>query len=312
MKKNRGVNMDFKIGDEIEESSGESKKNKNILPIIIIVVISLVCGLTVFLISNALFGEKEVKEDPIVEAPLSLTDENVEILYAYVTYGAGGVRNEKFIKEPKVTLESFTNQEKFYYALQFAQVEDFAATGKVNEDGKKIYNISDAKIRTYMQRFFGGNVTYNNAVTLTHPFSFKINGQNIGILTASTSGGLDTIFDGVEEPKPEELIKPYYAELVAAYKEVDGTYRLEEKIIFTRVEKKEDNTYTIYLYKDREQTQLIETKLNQTEEMLKESPISIKNYLEKASTIKYHFGIFNNMLYFDSSEMVSNVVIPQE
>lgn len=304
--------MDFKIGDEIEESSGESKKNKNILPIIIIVVISLVCGLTVFLISNALFGEKEVKEDPIVEAPLSLTDENVEILYAYVTYGAGGVRNEKFIKEPKVTLESFTNQEKFYYALQFAQVEDFAATGKVNEDGKKIYNISDAKIRTYMQRFFGGNVTYNNAVTLTHPFSFKINGQNIGILTASTSGGLDTIFDGVEEPKPEELIKPYYAELVAAYKEVDGTYRLEEKIIFTRVEKKEDNTYTIYLYKDREQTQLIETKLNQTEEMLKESPISIKNYLEKASTIKYHFGIFNNMLYFDSSEMVSNVVIPQE
>ena len=105
-----------------------------------------------------------------------------------------------------------------------------------------------------------------------------------------------------QKPEEEELVKPFYADLVAAYKEVDGTYRLEEKIIYTRVEKK-DEGYTIYLYKDYGQTQLIETKLNQTEEMLKENPIDIQNYKEKASTIKYHFGLFNNMLYFDSSEI---------
>ena len=64
MKENRGVKAmddDFKIGDEIEES-GEYKesKSKNIIPIVIIVVIALVCGLTVFFITNALFGKKEV------------------------------------------------------------------------------------------------------------------------------------------------------------------------------------------------------------------------------------------------------------
>ena len=138
-------------------------------------------------------------------------------------------------------MNSFSNYEKFYYALQFAQVEDFEPTGKVDKDNKKIYNISDAKIRTYMQRFFGGAVTYNNSITLTYPFSFSINGQNVGIMTPNTTtGGLDTIFDGVELPKEKELVEPYYADLVAAYKEVDGTYRLEEKIIYTRVEKKEE------------------------------------------------------------------------
>lgn len=297
--------MDFKIGDEIEETSEDGgKSHSNLIPIIIIVVISLVCGLTVFLITNAIFGKKEPpKEDPIVETPLNLSDENVEILYDYVTYGTTGERNDKFIKEPKVTLDSFSNQEKYYYALQFAQVEDFEPTGKIDETSqRKIYNISDVKIRNYMQRFFGGSVSYNNNVTLTYPFSFSINGQNVGIMTPNTTnGGLDTIFDGQELPKESaELVKPFYADLVAAYKEADGTYRLEEKIIYTRAEKKEDG-YTIYLYRDYGQTQLIETKLNQTEEMLKTNPIDIKNYKEKGATIKYHFGLFNNMLYFESS-----------
>ncbi len=310
------MNDDFKIGDEIEETSGENeKKNTNVIPIIIIVVISLICGLTVFFITNAIFGKKDApKEDPIVETPLSLTEENVEILYDYVTYGTLGERNDKFVKEPKVTLDSFSNQEKFYYALQFAQVEDFEPTGKVDEKTqKKIYNISDVKIRNYMQRFFGGNVSYTNNATLTYPFSFSINGQNVGIMTPNTSnGGLDTIFDGQQLPKEDkELVKPFYADLVAAYKEVDGTYRLEEKIIYTRVEKKDDS-YTIYLYKDYAQTQLIETKLNQTEEMLKANPIDIKNYKDKAATIKYHFGLFNNMLYFDSSTIETSIPVVEE
>ena len=107
---------DFKIGDEIDEG-GEYKesKSKSVIPIVIIVVIALVCGLTVFFITNSLFGKKEVKPDPIVETPLSLSDENVEILYSYVTYGTNNERNDKFVKEPKVTLDSFTNQESFYY-----------------------------------------------------------------------------------------------------------------------------------------------------------------------------------------------------
>ena len=53
--------MDFKIGDEFEEVNEEESKNKkssnNIFPIIIIAVVSIVCGVVVFLVSNTLFGK---------------------------------------------------------------------------------------------------------------------------------------------------------------------------------------------------------------------------------------------------------------
>lgn len=300
--------MDFKIGDEIEETEESQKKSSSDskLPLIIIVVVSILVGLTVFFITNKLFGPKEVKEEPVVATNLSLSEENVQILYAYVTYGTSEKRNDKFVKESHVTLDSFTNQEKFYYALQFAQVEDFEATGKLDDNNKKIYNISDMVIRNYMQRFFGNKVTYTYDVNLTYPFTFSINGQNIGILTASkNSDGLDAIFEGNDKELSEgeeEIVEPYYGELVAAYKEPDGTYRLEEKVVYTRTEKKDD-TYTIYIYKDYAKTQLIETKLNQTKETLEATPIDMKNYKEKASTITYHFGLYNNMLYFESSDI---------
>ena len=297
---------EMKFGDEIEETSSKNEKPRsNVLPIIIIVVIALIVGFGVFFIPNSLIGgKKEEKVEEPKETPLLLTEENVEILYDYVTYGVNNKRNDKFLKEPKVTLDSFSNQEKFYYALQFAQPEDFIFTEKLTEDKKKIYNISDNTIKNYMQRFFGGKVTYNNSVTLTYPFSFSINGQNVGIMTPNaTTGGLDTIFDGVEKPKEEtDVVQPYYYALTAAYKEPDGTYKLEEKVIYTRVEEKE-GTYIIYLYKDYAQTSLIETKLNQTKETLQTTPIDIKNYKDKASTVTYHFGLYNNMLYFESSEI---------
>lgn len=293
--------MDFKIGDEIEDK--KQKKNKsNSLGLIIAIIIALICGISVFLISNKIFGKKEVKEEPEVSTPLSIKDETVKILYEYVKYGTNGKRNDKFLTESNVNLSSFQNKERFYYALQFAQVEDFVATEEKDQKGRKIYNISSSKIKTYMQRFFGGNVTYSNDIVITYPFSFRINGQNVGIMTYSEKDdGFNTIFDGLEEAEPsKELIEPYYANLTAAYKEPDGTYRLEEKAIYTDTQK-EGETYTIYIYKDPAHTILIETKPNQTEDMIKQNPIDIENYKEKASTITYIFKIYNSVLYFDSS-----------
>ena len=88
--------MDFKIGDDITEGNN---KNSSSLPIIIIIVLAIIIGLIVFFISNAIFGEKKPKEETPVSTQLSITDENVQILYQYLTYGIKGERNNKFIKE---------------------------------------------------------------------------------------------------------------------------------------------------------------------------------------------------------------------
>ena len=303
----RVISMDFKF-DEVEEESSQKVSNDATkkLSIIIIVVVSLVCGLTVFFITNALFGKKEVKEEPLSENVLNLNDDNVQILYSYVTYGTRGKRNEKFVKENSVTLESFTNEEKLYYAFQFVQAKDFISTGELDENRKKIYHLSADVVENYLKRFFGNKVTYSLSQPITYPFNFRINGQNIGIMTpTSTTGGYDAIFDGVEDNLETDLVEPFYTELVAAYQEVDGTYRLEEKVVYTKLEKNGDS-YNVYLYKDYAKTMLIETMTNQTEEMLKQNPIQLTRYQDKASTIKYHFGLSNNMLYFESSEIVTN------
>ena len=294
--------MDFKIGDDITEGN---KKNNSVVPIIIIVVMAIIIGLIVFFISNAIFGVKEPKEEAPVSTQLSITDENVKILYQYVTYGIKGERNTKFIKEKNVTIDSFTNEEKFYYALQFAKVEDFKVIDKEDEKNRKVYRLYHETVKEYMQRFFGGSVQYSSDISLVYPFSFRINGNNVGYITEVDEDGFDVVFDGLEEDIiSSNIVEPYYSELVAAYKEPDGTYRLEEKIIYTDV-KEEEGIYTVNIYKDYEKTQLIETKENQTKEMLANNPINIENYKDNASTITYHFGLFDKMLYFDSSTITN-------
>ena len=39
--------------------------------------------------------------------------------------------------------------------------------------------------------------------------------------------------------------------------------------------------------------------------MLVNNPINIENYKDKASTITYHFGLYDKMLYFDSSTITN-------
>ena len=95
---------EFKIGDSVDENGNEKAKQYNKkFSLIIILIVSLVSGLTVFFISNALFGKKETpKEEVPLTEELSLTDETVEILYSYVTYGVKDERNDKFLKNEKV------------------------------------------------------------------------------------------------------------------------------------------------------------------------------------------------------------------
>ena len=296
--------MDFNIGEEVEETEelGSSKKDKN--PTTIIAIVAITVGLIVFLVMNAFFGKKEVPVEVPADTKLSLSEENVQILYSYVTYGVKNKRYDKFLVENIVTLDSFSNQEKFYYALQFAEAEDFEATGKLNAANKKIYTISDVQVKNYMQRFFGGKVSYTYTDTFAYPFSFRINGQNVGTMTPNERGdGMSVVFDGYEPDVEEAIVEPFYADLVEAYKQSDGTYRLVEKAVYTKVDAKGNGYFDVSIYRDPAHTLLIETKQNQNEAIMKANPISAATYSDKAATITYHFGLYNSMLYFDKSEI---------
>ena len=302
--------MDFKF-DELEEKDTSTKKKKKkhkfqinkTVAIIIVVIIAIVMGGLVFYYSSKLFPKEEGKKEiePVTNE-IDINDENVKILYQYVTYGVRNKRNEKFIKEKSVTFNSFSEEEKYYYALQFAQVEDFVFTNKYDEEERKIYSISTSKIKDYMERFFGGDVEYTTDVIFSYPFSFRINGLNVGnIKYMSKREGYQTVFTELQDNiDSTDLVENYYAKLDKAINEEDGTLKLYEKIIYTDLSKNGDN-YNISIYKDYNKTKLISTKSNLTEEEIRQNPIKIDDYQEQATIIEYEFRVYNNHYYFYSS-----------
>ena len=232
---------------------------------------------------------------------LDTKDENVQILYNYVTYGINNIRNDKFIKEQNTSIDSFTNYEKFYYALLFAEVDDFEETGRTDSQGNKIYNISDAKVKNYMERFFGPNIDYSRTSEVTYTFNFSMNGKNIGTMKHNDSlSGFDTVFTKTSVREQQNYIKPFYTKLSSASSKSDGTLEINEKIIYTDT-KEENGLYTISIYKDYQHTMLIDSKTNITKEKLPTTEISIDEYLSNASTITYKFNSANQTYYFESS-----------
>ena len=300
--------MDIKFDDyeEVKEKPKKKKKGVNkVVAIILIVIVAIIVGYLVFYYSNKLFGKEEKKKEiePTTNE-IDISNENVSILYQYVTYGVRNKRNEKFIKESNVTHNSFTEQEKYYYALQFAQVEDFVFTNKYDSEDRKIYSISTKKIKEYMERFFGGDITYEKDIVVTYPFSFRINSLNVGTLKyMSEKEGYNTVFtELLDNIESTNLINDYYAKLVKAINEEDGTLKLYEKIIYTELVKNNDY-YNINIYKDYNKTKKITSINNLDESTLKQTPITVDNYLDDASTIVYEFRVYNNHYYFYSSKI---------
>lgn len=294
---------EFKIGDNVEEQNSEvvlnRLKKKRKIAIIIVVIISILIGLTTFLVSNLIFNREQPPE--VVDYSVDLKDENVQILYQYVTYGTKGLRNDKFAKEDKVVLDNFSNEEKFYYALQFAQVDDFVFTGEINEEKNKVYLITDKKIKKYMQLFFGPNVKYKNDLSLAYPFSFRINGMNVGEMKYSENrGGFETTFTTFQaDIKKEDITNNIEGELLNAYSDAKNKLYLEEKVVYITQTKNPDNTYKIDIYKDNNKTILVDTK---TVSNLEEK-IDLSQY-NNTTTIKYTFGLNGSIYYFESSEML--------
>jgi flagellar basal body-associated protein FliL len=303
--------MEFKIGEDFVEEKNEDnnkKKDNGVLKLIIIVVLAILAFLLVFLVLNSIFNPKTKTTTTNTQVETSekrsLTESNVKILYGYVTYNASSaIRYDIFVKNKKVTLNTFTEEEKYYYALQYVQVEDFSYTGKLDENNNKIYTISDRKIKKYMEYFFGKDVTYSKDLTIKYPFSFSINDKNVGIMKYNKdTASFDTIFIK-EDTREEYVIAPYMGKLVEAYKEKDGGYRLVEKLIYLVAKKQENGKYELTVSKDYEHKNIIESSSDLTEEDLRN--ISIDKYINKAATITYNFKIKepSNVLYFYSSEI---------
>ena len=294
---------DFKIGDNIEEQTKEqltNKRNKSRkFAIIIVVIISLLIGITTFLISNAIFNKKEPEKE--MDYSVDINDENVQILYKYVTYGTRGIRNDKYTKEKEVTIDSFNNDEKFFYALQFAQPGDFEYTGEVNSEKKKIYLITDKTIKKYMQLYFGPNIKYKNDTVLSYPFSFKINGMNVGDMKYSDSkGGFETTFTSFQdELKKEEIKNDVIGKLESAKTDKNNKLILTEKVVYLSISKNEDKTYKIEIYKDYNK----EIRLDQKTVTNLDDKIDISN-LENTSTIEYTFALNGTTYYFESSRII--------
>lgn len=300
--------MDFKISEDIEEENkNNSKKDKGKFNIVIIIVLALIVGLIVFLIFNAMFNPKVKPKPvtPITEEKKSINDSTVKTLYQYVTYGTTGIRNDKYVKNQKVSLKDFTNEEKYYYGLMFVQVEDFEFTGEFDGDKNKIYSIPNRMIKKYIERYFGKGTDYSTDIKIDkYPYTFSINYKNMGTMRYDEdTDSFNTVFTKDERQLKEYLVEPYLGKLVEAYKEKDGSYRVVEKLVYVDVTKNAENSYGVVVSKDYEHNDVIETSTDLTEEDVKN--IKIDKYIKNAATITYHFKLDGNtnILVFDYSEI---------
>lgn len=278
-------------------------KKSLIAPIIIVVLLALAIGLIIFYITNPLFNEPQ--EGPFVQE-LQLSDNNVRILYNYVSYSVDGSRNDVFVMNSSVTKENMPSKDKLYYALQFASPEDFVSTGKRDDDNNQIFNISDNKVDAYMKRFFGNNVTYSKVKKMDYTLNFSDEHKYVGTLTYSYDNkGYDTILNKIDEEDDEKVyVQPFYGKLVKASLFEDQTMELQEKVIYTKV-LEDDDLYTIKVYGDLHYHNLIETRNNLTESQLKNSVFNINEYVNEASTVTYTFKTEDEKYYFYSSNLTN-------
>lgn len=305
--------MDFKISEDFQDEENKEsniKKDNSKVGIIIAVVIAIIVFLIIFLFLNGLLNPKKKdtpKQPTVVESEKrSLTESNVKILYGYVTYSTNpnGPRYDKFVKNDKVTLKDFTDEEKYYYALQYVQVEDFEFTQKYDENKNPIFSISERKIKKYMEYFFGKDVKYSTDITIKYPFSFSIDDKNVGTMKYDEkTASFLTTFAKEEVVDETNIIDPYLGKLVEAYKEPDGGYRLVEKVIYVNIKQQNDGKYEVIISKDYDHKNLIESIADQSEEDIKK--ITVDKYINKAATITYNFKLNGNtnILVFESSEI---------
>ena len=296
---------EFKIGDEIEEQTADvvnkRLKTKRRKGIIIVAIVSIAVGLITFFISDAILNGR--RRDSSANNILTIEDMGVKNLYSYVTYGTNGIRNDLFVKNKSVSIDTFSNQDKFYYALQFASANDFEYTGEVNQNQNKVYLISDKKIKDYMQTFFGPSVSYSSDIELSHTFSFIIDNMNVGDMVYSgDKNGFETTFTKKEEnTKKESLTTDIVGKLFSVKTDASGKIIIDEKVVFTNIKKNDNNMYDVEIYKDYNKEQLLDRKVIAS---IDDNYVDLSK-ISNPSIIEYTFAPNGSTYYFESSSLVS-------
>ena len=242
------------------------------------------------------------------ETELGINSNDVRALYSYVTYGVKGVRGNKFLYSDYVDVNNFSNEEKFYYALQFASEIDFIYDenyNKNNTSGNKIYFLPDSKVKQYMDTFFGKSVVYNSNYNFNYVYNFKVGKNNSARMNYNaTQGGFDVVFDTYVNGEFHPSLQDYYTYLYQAVRLDDGTIKLREKIVYLTNEKGADGSYIIYIYKDMGKTVLLGQMHGVSENVFNYGTIDFST-LENTSYIEYTFGLDGVNYYFKNSRIVN-------
>lgn len=275
-----------------------------IVAIIIIIIISIVLGIVTYKVTDSLLKKNDGKQDQeFIGESVPLTDENIQILYQYVTLNYDGTRNTKFATTREVSIDSFSNKEKIEYALSYAQVEDFEFTGEVNTKKQKIYTIPTRTIANYMKLYFGPNVSFEPESQLKFPFTFYINKMNEGTMTYNRErDGYDTVFASRFEFNEKKSIEPVYGTLISALKRPDGSIVLQERVVYTTL-RTDNGGYAIDIYKDPEKTTKLDTKTGLQDSDLGNVLINASSY-QNTAIVEYTFGLNGNTLYFQNSKII--------
>lgn len=232
---------DDEYTEEGEEETGEYQTDspftpENIKKWAIILTVSFVTFITVYFITDALInGGNKAKEVPLKDTPMTLNDEMVTYLYGNVSFGIRGMRNPIFFKNEKVTIDNFSNNDKFFFVARYLTSSDFTAiyeevdvtggttttttetTTKTDENGNtttetdvdvttdentdtvmkiKEFSIANETIKAAMEDFFGDGVTYNYEGEIPFAANFTVDGNNAGLLRYdSTSDSFLINFD---------------------------------------------------------------------------------------------------------------------
>ncbi len=319
--------MDFKIGDDIDENGAvEHKSLSDKTKIIIIVVVALIAGISVFLVTNALFGKREVVVEPpkVTKTTLNMTDDDVVDSYKMLTYGVGGVRDKKFISGIDIDINSFGNAEKYYFALQYAAKVDFTETDQKDDKGFKIYTLPESYMDIYMKRYFGPDVEYTKDGEISNTFRFRIDGKDTGIIKYnSNTAEYEVSLSELREPAEKKFIDDVYYYLDDAYSYSDGRLVLVEKVLFTKVVETDKGTVDVYLYSDFERQNSVGTIngltkdspdsniVNNTDDTTIDASkyanlpkaFSIDEYKDKCGTITYNLKLDERGYYFVNSEI---------
>lgn len=294
---------DFKISDDFDSKPKEQSPLMKYLPFIIVIVVSLIIGLTVFLVSNMIFNKNNKEPAVAWPQPVEITNDNVQILYSYVTYGMNDERYTKYLYNQNVGLDSFSNKEKLYYALKFAKASDFKNSGKKDEAGNTIYNINEKTISEYTKRYFGENINFGFEDTYDYVLKFSEKDIFDAKFTHTNQiDGYNVVIKKHQEVAPQEKTSIYNTKLLSAQIYEDETLEIKEKVIYTDITN-ENGSYKFRIFNNYQKTNIIGEQTGSSF-----TDLNITNdLLEKGSTVIYTFKVNNGLYYFYSSSIDNGI-----